>query len=41
MKLRKKNIQLHSPNIFGNEIKYLKECIKYNFLTFGKHSNSF
>ncbi len=41
MKLREKNIQLHSPNIFGNEIKYLKECIKYNFLTFGKHLNSF
>ncbi len=32
---------MHSPNIFGNEIKYLSECIRKNHLTFGKHSNLF
>ena len=41
MKSEKRIIQLHSPNIFGNELKYLRECIKSNHLTFGKHSQLF
>lgn len=41
MKLTSKTIQLHSPNIYGNEIKYLKECINLNYLTFGRHSQLF
>ena len=41
MKSIRKTIQLHTPNIFGNETKYLKECIKSNYLTFGKHSELF
>ena len=41
MKLISKTIQLHSPNIYGNEIKYLKECINLNYLTFGRHSELF
>ncbi|MBD1134917.1 DegT/DnrJ/EryC1/StrS family aminotransferase [Pelagibacterales bacterium SAG-MED47] len=41
MKSVRKTIQLHTPNIFGNETKYLKECIKSNYLTFGKHSELF
>ena len=39
--MKKNKIYLHSPNIFGKEIKYLKECIKNNHLTFGEHSNLF
>ena len=39
--MKKNKIYLHSPNLFGNELKYLKECIKKNYLTFGKHSNLF
>ena len=39
--MKQNNIELHSPNIFGNEIKYLSECIRKNHLTFGKHSNLF
>ena len=26
--IEKNKIYLHSPNLFGNELKYLKECIK-------------
>ncbi len=39
--MKKNKIFLHSPNLFGNELKYLKECIDKNYLTFGKHSDLF
>ena len=39
--MKKSKIFLHSPNIVGNEIKYLNECIKKNYLTFGNHTNLF
>ena len=39
--MKKNKIFLHSPNLFGNELKYLEECINKNHLTFGRHSDLF
>ena len=39
--MKRNKIFLHSPNLFGNELKYLKECINKNYLTFGRHSDLF
>ena len=32
----KKKVALHEPYLFGNEKKYLNDCIKNNQLTYGK-----
>jgi perosamine synthetase len=39
--LKKSNIELHTPNIIGNEIRYLKDCINKKHLTFGSYSDLF
>ncbi len=37
----KKKVALHEPYLFGNEKKYLSECIKNNQLTYGKYNKEF
>lgn len=37
----KKKVALHEPYLFGNEKKYLNDCIKNNQLTYGKFNKQF